>query len=68
MKRQLLIISTLDTKGREARYVRNCAIKLVAQPVVMDIGVVGKPLTKPDITNAELAEAAGYNLQHARAE
>jgi len=63
MKRQLLIIATLDTKGREAGYVRSCAIKLGAQPVVMDIGVVGKPLTKPDITNSELADAAGYNLK-----
>jgi uncharacterized protein (UPF0261 family) len=63
MKKQLLIIATLDTKGREARHVRNCATKLGAHPLVMDIGVVGKPQVQPDITNRELAEAAGYNLQ-----
>ncbi|HNS79116.1 MAG TPA: Tm-1-like ATP-binding domain-containing protein, partial [Syntrophorhabdus sp.] len=63
MKKQLLIIATLDTKGREARYVRNCAIKLGVQPVVMDIGVIGKPFIKPDITNRELTEAAGYDLE-----
>jgi uncharacterized protein (UPF0261 family) len=63
MKKQLLIIATLDTKGREAKYVRNCALKLGVQPIVMDIGVIGKPLIKPDITNRELVEEAGYNLE-----
>jgi uncharacterized protein (UPF0261 family) len=63
MKKQLLIIATLDTKGREAKYVRRCAARLGANPIVMDIGVVGKPLFKSDITNKELAEAAGYNFE-----
>ncbi|OPX94806.1 MAG: hypothetical protein A4E58_02461 [Syntrophorhabdus sp. PtaB.Bin006] len=47
MKKQLLVIATLDTKGREAKHIRNCAIKLGAHPVVMDIGVAGKPLISP---------------------
>ena len=63
MKKQLLIIATLDTKGREARHVRNCALKLGAHPIVMDIGVVGKPQLRPDLSNRELAEAAGHDLQ-----
>jgi len=63
MKKQLLIIATLDTKGREAKHVRNCVLKLGAHPALMDIGVIGKPLIQPDITNKELAEAAGYNLE-----
>ena len=62
MKKQLLLIATLDTKGREAKYVRNCALKLGVHPVVLDIGVVGKPQITPDITNRQLAEAAGYDL------
>jgi uncharacterized protein (UPF0261 family) len=63
MKKQLLIIATLDTKGREARHVKNCALKLGARPVVMDIGVVGRPQLQPDISSRELAEAAGYDLK-----
>lgn len=62
MKKQLLIIATLDTKGREAGHVRRQAHRLGAHPVVMDIGVVGKPQIQPDISNRELAEAAGYDL------
>ncbi len=63
MKKQLLIIATLDTKGREAKYLRKCVLKLGVNPVVMDIGVIGKPQATPDITNRELAKAAGYNLE-----
>lgn len=63
MAKQLLIIATLDTKGREAQYVKNRAIKLEVHPVVMDIGGVGKPPIKPEITNGELAYTAGYDLK-----
>jgi uncharacterized protein (UPF0261 family) len=63
MKKQLLIVTTLDTKGREAGYVKSCVRKLGVQPVIMDIGVVGKPQIKPDIPNTELIEAAGYDLK-----
>jgi len=63
MKKQLLIVTTLDTKGREAGYVKSCVQKLGVQPVIMDIGVVGKPQIQPDIPNKELIEAAGYDLE-----
>jgi uncharacterized protein (UPF0261 family) len=64
MKRQLLIITTLDTKGREAAYVKDCAERLGIHPVLMDVGTLGEPLTHPDITRAEVMEAAGYRLDH----
>jgi len=59
VKRRLLVVATLDTKGREADVVRNHALKLGVEPVVMDIGVVGTPQTRPDITNAQLTESKG---------
>jgi uncharacterized protein (UPF0261 family) len=62
MRKRLLIITTLDTKGREAGHVRDCVKKLGIEPVVMDVGTLGKPLTRPDITRHEVAEAAGYRL------
>jgi uncharacterized protein (UPF0261 family) len=62
MGKQLLIITTLDTKGREAGYVRDCVQKLGINPLVMDVGTLGKPLTPPDITREEVVEAAGYRL------
>jgi len=63
MKGDLLVIATLDTKGREAAYLRDSAVARGAHPLLMDIGAIGTPQTKPDITNRELAEAAGENLE-----
>ncbi len=63
MKKQLLIVATLDTKGREVAYIKNCVQRLGIQPVVMDVGTLGEPLTYPDITRFEVAGAGGYKLE-----
>ncbi len=60
MKKQLLIIATLDTKGREAAYVKDCVQKLGIHPMLMDVGTLGEPLTPPDMTREEVVAAAGY--------
>ena len=62
MKKYLLIIATLDTKGREAAYVKDCVQTLGIHPVLMDVGTLGEPLTNPDITRGEVVEAAGCHL------
>ncbi len=62
MKKQLLIIATLDTKGRETEFVRNCAQTLGVNPIIMDIGVLGDPPIAPDISKMDLAAATGVNL------
>lgn len=63
MTKKLLIIATLDTKGREAEYVRDLAQNLGVGTIIMDIGTLGKPLTMPDISSKIVAETAGYNLE-----
>lgn len=50
MDKHLLIIATLDTKGREAEFVRDCARGLGTDPILMDIGILGDPPFIPDIT------------------
>ncbi|NIS59305.1 MAG: UPF0261 family protein [Proteobacteria bacterium] len=60
--KQLLIIATLDTKGREAEYVKDCARELDVNPILMDIGTLKEPMTAPDLTRNEVAAAAGYEL------
>jgi uncharacterized protein (UPF0261 family) len=62
MKKQLLIITTLDTKGREAAYVKECVQSQGIHPVLMDVGTLGDPLTPPDITRDEVVKAAGYRF------
>ncbi|HSB04338.1 MAG TPA: Tm-1-like ATP-binding domain-containing protein [Thermodesulfobacteriota bacterium] len=63
MQKKLLIIATLDTKGREVAYVRDCVQRLGIHTVVMDVGILGEPLTHPDISREEVVEASGYRLE-----
>jgi uncharacterized protein (UPF0261 family) len=63
MTKRLLIIATLDTKGREAAYVRDSALEQGVSPVVMDIGILGTPQVEADITNRELVQSVGIDLE-----
>jgi len=63
MNKNLLIIATLDTKGKEAVYVKDCVKEIGIQPLVMDIGTLGDPLITPDISRYDLAQTAGYDLR-----
>jgi uncharacterized protein (UPF0261 family) len=62
MKKHLLIIATLDTKGKETAYIKGHAQRLGIQPLLMDVGILGEPQTAPDIHRTEVLEAAGYHL------
>ena len=62
MKHRLLVIATLDTKGREAKFVKDCAKKNGIEALLMDVGTHGKPLIKPDISSADVAGVAGHDL------
>jgi len=64
MKKHLLIIATLDTKGKEAAYVKDCAQRLGIRSILMDIGTLGEPLIHPDIPRVKVVEAAGYHWEH----
>ena len=59
MRKNLLIIATLDTKGREAGCVKESVLELGVQPTIMDIGAIGAPQIDPDIMNSDVAAAAG---------
>ena len=61
MNKQLLIIATLDTKGKEAAYVKECVQSRGFHPVLMDVGTLGEPLTPPDMAREEVVAAAGYH-------
>ena len=63
MERYLLIIATLDTKGREAAYVKDCTQRLGIHPILMDVGILGEPLVPPDIPNKKVIETSGYDLE-----
>ena len=61
-RKRLLIIATLDTKGREAAYIKECAEGRGVKTMLMDVGTLGPPQAPPDLTRDDLASAAGSDL------
>lgn len=63
----ILIIGTLDTKGREIAYCRDKIRALGAETLVLDSGILGEPLDiVADISRAEVAIAAGTTIDALR--
>jgi uncharacterized protein (UPF0261 family) len=59
----VLLIGTLDTKGREIAYLRDRVRALGLGALVLDSGILGEPLEcEADISRAEVARAAGHEL------
>src|SRR5207253_535292 len=67
MKSTILLIGTLDTKGREIAYVRDKIRELGAEALVLDSGILGEPIDiVPDISRAEVATSAGSTIDDLR--
>jgi uncharacterized protein (UPF0261 family) len=58
----IVVLATLDTKGHEAQYLREQIERVGDKALVVDVGVVGRPAAKADITREEIAEAGGTPL------
>lgn len=66
MPKNVVIIAALDTKGDEARLIRDYVSAQGHTPVVVDVGVLGEPRIAPDVPSAEVAEAGGARLEALR--
>ena len=58
----IAVLATLDTKGEEAGYLREQLEKLGSKALVCDMGVVGVPTGKADVSREEIARAGGTPL------
>ncbi len=58
----IAVLVTLDTKGREAEYLREQIGKLGHAALIIYVGVVGAPAARADITREKVAEAGGTPL------
>ncbi len=67
-KRTVLIIITLDTKGEEARFLKERILEDGLDVLVLDSGILGEPRggVVPDIPASETARAAGTTLEELR--
>jgi len=58
----IIVMATLDTKGKEAQFVREQIESCGLRGLLMDTGVIGHPCVPADISRQEVAEAAGESL------
>ncbi|MEX3764616.1 Tm-1-like ATP-binding domain-containing protein [Paraburkholderia phenoliruptrix] len=59
---KVLIIGTADTKADELLFMKQSVEGEGASAAIMDVGVLGKPTFVPEITNEQVAAAAGMTL------
>jgi uncharacterized protein (UPF0261 family) len=58
----VVLVGTLDTKGREYDYLRERLRGHGVDTLLVDAGVLGEPKAKPDVTREEVARAAGADV------
>jgi uncharacterized protein (UPF0261 family) len=61
-EKTIVVLATLDTKGREAEFLRQQIAAYGDTALIVDTGVVGTPATAGDITREEVADAGGMPL------
>lgn len=62
MTKTVVLVGSLDTKGKEFAYVKDLIEKEGLNTVVVDFGVMGKPEFAPDIERAEVALQGGSSI------
>jgi uncharacterized protein (UPF0261 family) len=63
MKKSVLVISTLDTKGQETLYLKDKLSAIGLAPILMDISGRGSDIAGIDIPAARVAEAGGGSFE-----
>ena len=63
MKKSVLVISTLDTKGQETLYLKEKLSAIGLAPILMDISGRGSDIAGIDIPAARVAEAGGGSFE-----
>ena len=59
----VVLVGTLDTKGHEYAFVRDRITARGVDVLLVDVGILGDPLTEPDVTRQEVAAAADADVQ-----
>lgn len=62
----ILLIATMDTKGQEAAYLKQCLEEAGARVVVLDPGVRGESLWPVEVSREEVARAGGTTIEEVR--
>lgn len=60
--KRVLLVATMDTKGREAQYIEDCLKKVGIPSVILDAGIKGKSPTLAGISREMVARSGGKTL------
>jgi uncharacterized protein (UPF0261 family) len=66
LKKTIVCIGTLDTKGSEIEYVKNIIEQRGHRVLLIDDGILGAPTISADISRGDIAIAAGSTLEQIR--
>jgi uncharacterized protein (UPF0261 family) len=58
----VVLVGTLDTKGREYGFLRDRVREHRVDVLLVDCGIMGEPLVQPDISREEVAAAVGADV------
>lgn len=58
----VVLLGTLDTKGAEYEFLRKKLLDAGCQVILIDAGILGVPLTQPDISREEVAKTVGADV------
>jgi uncharacterized protein (UPF0261 family) len=59
----VVLVGTLDTKGEEYEFLRRRLLDQGVEALLVDTGVLGRPLAEPNVSRQQVAEAAGADVQ-----
>ncbi len=66
VKKVIVLISTLDTKGPEAVFLKKLIEKREHRVILLDTSTGGEPSVPPDLSAKEVAKAGGGNIEEMR--
>jgi len=67
MSKTIAIVCTLDTKGEEAKYLKELIEARGHKAILIDTNMGGEPAIPPDISAEEVAKAGGGDIREIRA-
>lgn len=68
MAKTIALLGALDTKGAEYGFVKKCIEDRGLETLLIDVGVLDPPVLEPDVPRAEVADAAGANIEELAAQ
>ena len=62
----VILLGTLDTKGPEHAYVRDCLRDAGVHVTLVDVGILAAPTVQPDVGADAVARAGGTTIEDLR--